>query len=141
MNRALLLLGTAATSTLGSLNSLLVALSSSTLETGHKTSGLLEGTLEVATGGLTEDVDLGKVGLEGALEGDDGLDEEGVGVLEVEMHDAHHEDTHHLGAEKLLGLGQIVGVDGGGDELALLSGTHRRRLDVLESGEIWRDKS
>lgn len=132
----LLLLGTAAASTLGSLNSLLVALSSATLETGHEASSLLEGTLEVAAGGLAEDVDLGKVGLEGALEGDDGLDEEGVGVLEVEVHDAHHEDAHHLGAEELLGLGEIVGVDGGGDELALLSRAHRRRLDILESGEI-----
>lgn len=81
-------------------------------------------------------MDLGKVGLEGALEGDDALDEEGVGVLEVEMHDAHHEDAHHLGAKELLGLGEIVGVDSGGDELALLSGTHRRRLNVLESGEV-----
>ena len=86
-------------------------------------------------------MDLGKVGLEGALEGDDGLDEKGVGVLEVEMHDAHHKDAHHLRAEELLGLGEIVGVDGGGDELALLGGTHRRRLDVLESGEVCgRDK-
>lgn len=132
----LLLLGTATARSLGSLDSLAVALGGA-LHAAHEASGSLEGPLEVARSGLAEGVDLEEVVLEGALEGDDALDEQRVGVLEVDVHDAHHAHTHHLRPEELLELGGVVGVDGGGDELALLGGAHGCWLDVLEGGHVW----
>lgn len=133
---SLLLLGTTTAGTLGGLDGLLVALGGAGLQTLHDAGGGLEGTLEIAGGGLAEDVDLDEVALEGGLEGDDGLDEEGVGVLHVDVHEGHHGDAHGLGAEGLAELGRVVGVDGGGDELALLRGAHWGGLDVLEGGEV-----
>lgn len=117
----LLFLGTTTASPLGGLNSLLIALRGAALETSHDSSALLERTLEVATGGLAEHVDLDQVGLDGALDGDDGLDEQRVGVLHVQVHEAHHGNAHQLRSEGLLDLRRVVGVDGGGDELALLA--------------------
>lgn len=131
----LLLLGTAAAGPLGGLNSLAVALGGA-LHTAHETSGGLEGSLEVTGGGLAQGMDLEEVVLEGALERDDALDQQRVGVLEVEVHNAHHAHTHHLGSEELLELSGVVGVDGGGDELALLGGAHGSRLNVLEGGHV-----
>lgn len=136
-SRYLLLLGTTAAGTLGSLNGLLVASSGAALETLHEAGGSLERTLEVAGGGLAKDVDLDEVALEGALEGDDGLDQEGVGVLHVDVHEGHHGNSHGLGTEGLAELGGVVGVDGGGDKLALLGGSHRWWLDVLERGKVY----
>jgi hypothetical protein len=133
----LLLLGTTPASLLGSLNRLLIALDGTALEPAHESRGSLERTLEVTGGGLAEEVDLGHVVLEGALEGDDALDEEGVGVVEVEVHDAHHGDTHQLRPHHGLDLREIVGVDGGGNKLALLGRTHRRRLDVFQGGQVY----
>lgn len=132
----LLLLGSAATGALGRLDGLLVALGRAALETAHEAGGLLEGALEVAGRGLAEEVDLGEVGLESTLERDDALDEERIGVLEVEMHDAHHEDAHHLRAHQLLELAEIVVLDSGGNELGLLCRAHRCRLNIFEGGEV-----
>lgn len=132
----LLLLGTAAAGPLSSLNGLLVALRSAALHGGHEAGGRLEGALEVAGGGLTVDVDLDQVVLEGALKGDDGLDAERVGVLQVEVHEGHHANAHKLATEGGLELGGVVGVDGGGHELALLAGANRGGLDVLEGGQV-----
>ena len=81
-------------------------------------------------------MDLDEVRLQGALERNDALDEEGVGVLKVEMHDAHHRDSHHLRAHQGLELSGIVGVNRGGNKLALLRRAHRRRLDIFEGGEV-----
>lgn len=83
-------------------------------------------------------MDLGEVGLEGALERDDALDEEGIGVFEVQVHHTHHQDTHHLGTHQVLELGEVVGLDRSGDELALLAGAHWRGFDILERGKICR---
>jgi hypothetical protein len=132
----LLLLGTTAASSLGSLNSLLVTLSRAALEALHEASSRLERTLEVTGGGLAKDVNLDQVGLESALERNNGLDQERVGVLEVEVHESHHADTHELGAEELLDLLGVVGVDGGGHELALLSRSHGRWLNILEGRQV-----
>lgn len=82
-------------------------------------------------------MDLDHVVLEGALEGDDALDEERVGILHVDVHEGHHGDTHSLATESGADLLVIVGVDGGGHELALLSGAHRGGLDILESCEVY----
>lgn len=134
----LLLLGATTASTLGGLDSLLVALGRATLHGAHEALGLLEGALEVAGSGLAKDVDLDNVALEGALDGDDALDEQGVGVLEVHVHESHHGDTHGLAAEGGADLLVVVGVDGGGDELALLGGAHGGGLNILEGRQIWR---
>jgi hypothetical protein len=135
-NSSLLLLGTTTASTLSSLNGLLVALGRATLHGAHEALGLLEGTLEVTGGRLAKDVDLDHVVLEGALDGDDALDEERVGVLHVDMHEGHHGDTHGLATESGTDLLVVVGVDGGGDELALLSGAHGSGFDILEGCEV-----
>lgn len=132
---ALLLLGTTAASPLSGLNSLAVALGGA-LHTAHEASGSLEGPLQVTGSRLAKGVDLEEVVLEGTLERDNALDQQRVGVLEVEVHDAHHTHAHHLRSEELLELGGVVGVDGGGDELALLGGAHGSRLDVLEGGHV-----
>jgi hypothetical protein len=132
----LLLLRTTTASSFGGLDSLLVTLSRAALEAGHQTSSLLEGTLEVTSGRLAEDVDLDQVGLEGALEGDDGLDKKRVGVFEVQMHESHHADTHELGAEQLLDLLRVVGVDRGGHELGFLGRAHGGRFDIFKGREI-----
>lgn len=84
-------------------------------------------------------MDLGHVALESALQGNNALNEEGVCVMEVEVHHSHHGDTHHLGAHHGLDLGVIVGVDGGRDKLALLGGAHRCRLNILEGCHICSD--
>lgn len=136
---ALLLLGTTAAGPLGSLDGLLVALGGA-LHAGHEAGGGLEGPLEVAGGRVAEDVDLEQVALEGGLEGDDALDQQRVGVLEVEVHDDHHAHSHQLRPEGLLELAHVVRVDRGRDELALLGGAHRGRLDVLEGGHVCRGR-
>lgn len=81
-------------------------------------------------------MNLGEVVLEDTLEGDDGLDQEGVRVLHVEMGEAHDGNSHELGSEGVSELLVVVGVDGGGDELGLLRGSHRRGLDVLEGRHV-----
>lgn len=81
-------------------------------------------------------MDLDEVALEGALDGQDALDEEGVGVLHVEVHEGHDGNAHHLSAEEGAKLVLVVGLDRGGDELAFFGGAHWGRLDVLEGGQV-----
>lgn len=81
-------------------------------------------------------MDLDEVALEGALDRDDALDQEGVGVLEVQVHDGHHADAHELGLEESAQLLGIVGVDGGRDGLGLVGAAHRGGLDVFEDGHV-----
>lgn len=141
MVHLLLLLSATTASLLGELNALLVGLDVASVGAAHhaaEAAGSLPGTLELAGGGLAEDVDLDEVALEGALEGNDGLDQERVGVVEVEVHDAHHADTHELGLEEAAQLLLVVGVHGGGDDLGLLGAAHGGGLDVLEDGHVWR---
>jgi hypothetical protein len=132
----LLLLGATAARTLSGLNGLLVALGRATLHGAHETGRLLEGTLEVTSGRLAKDVNLDHVVLESALERDDALDEKRVGVVHVQVHESHHGHTHGLATESGADLLVVVGVNGGGDELALLRGTHRSGLNILEGGEV-----
>lgn len=135
--KILLLLGTTTASPLGSLDGLLVALGRA-LHAGHEAGGGLEGPLEVSGGRVAEDVDLEQVALEGGLERDDALDQQRVGVLEVEVHHHHHAHAHQLRPEGLLELAHVVRVDRGRHQLALLGGAHRGRLDVLQGGHVCR---
>lgn len=80
---SLLVLDTTPAGTLGGFNSFLIALRRPALETTHEPGRLLKGTLEITNRRLAEEVDLDQVGLDGALERDDGLDQERVGVLHV----------------------------------------------------------
>jgi hypothetical protein len=116
------------------LNTLLVGLDLA--GTAHQTARCLPGSLELANCRLSEQVNLDQVAFEGALEGDDGLDEERVGVLEVEMHDGHHADTHDLALEQAAELLSVVCVDSSGDGLGLLGRSHGCGLNVLDHGEI-----
>jgi hypothetical protein len=102
----------------------------------HQTARCLPGSLELADGRLSEQVNLDQVTLEGTLEGDDGLDEERVGVLEVEMHDTHHANTHKLTLEQAAELLRVVCVHGGSDGLGLLGRSHGSRLNILDDGKI-----
>jgi hypothetical protein len=133
----LLVLCATATSLLCSLNALLVSFNLTTLHSAHEASGCLKWSLELATRWLAEEVDLDQVSLESALDWDDALDEERVCVLKVDVHDGHHADTHELCAEEGLELLLVVGVNGGGDGLWLLGGTHWGWLDVFEDGHVW----
>jgi len=84
-------------------------------------------------------VDLDLVAFECALEGDDRLDQERIGVLEVHVHDGHHSNAHDLRLVESLHLVDVVFVDGGGDELGLFSGSHLGLLDVFEGRHVCRE--
>lgn len=133
---SLLIFNTTSTRAFGLLNALFISLDITSTLHAHKTSSSLPGSLELANSGLSEQVDLDQVALESALEGNDGLDEERVGVLEVEVHDGHHADTHKLTLEKATELLSVVCVHSSGDGLGLLGRSHRCGLDVLNNGEI-----
>lgn len=81
-------------------------------------------------------MNLDEVGLKGTLERNDGLDKERVGVLEVQVHNTHHADTHQLAAELLAQLTVIVIHVGGGNGLGVLGATHLSRFDVLQGGHV-----
>lgn len=81
-------------------------------------------------------MDLDLVALERTLERDDRLDQERVGVLEVQVHDGHHSYTHHLRLEESLDLFEIVLVDGGCDELGFFRGSQLGRLDVFKGRHV-----
>ena len=89
---SLLVLNTTSACLFGGFDAFLVGLDITGTLHAHQTARGLPGSLELANGRLSEQVDLDQVALKGALEGNDGLDEEGVGVLEVEVHDGHHAD-------------------------------------------------
>lgn len=138
----LLLLGATAASLLSSLDSLLVALdgAASLLHSAHEALGLLERSLEVTRGGVAEDVDLEQVALDDRLDGDDALDDQGIGVLHVDVHKRHHGDTHQLASPGLAKLVEVVGVDRGGDEFALFGRARRCWLNVLEGGHVYSER-
>jgi len=133
---SLVLLGTASATGFSGFDALLVGLDITGTLHAHQTARGLPGSLELANGRLSEQVDLDQVALKGALEGNDGLDEEGVGVLEVEVHDGHHADTHELTLEQATELLSVVCVHSSGDGLGLLGRSHGCGLDVLDNGEI-----
>ncbi len=133
----LFLLGSSPPRPLRLLDTLLIRFDLSTLQSGQQASALLPRPLEVSRRGLAEQVDLDQVSLEGALEGNDGLDDERVGVLEVHVHHAHHPDAHQLRLVQRSQLLQVVRVHRRRDRLGLLTGAHGCRLDVLEDGHVW----
>jgi len=77
-----------------------------------------------------------QIPLERAFQRDDALDQQRVRVLEVQVHDAHHADSHQLRLEHGAQLLLVVGVDRCRDELGLFGGAHGGGLDVFEGGEI-----
>jgi hypothetical protein len=132
----LLLLRTTPPALLRSLHALLISLDRATLHSPHNTRILLPWSLQLSTSRIAEHVDLDQISLESALDGNDGLDEQGVGVFEIEVHDAHHSDAHELGAHELAELVGVVFLDGGGHRLGLFGGTHGWGLDVLDDGLV-----
>jgi len=133
----LLVLDATTASALGSLDALLVRLDLAARHGAHHATSRLPWSRQIAGCGLAEEVDLDEVALERALERDDGLDEERVGVLEVDVHDGHHADTHQLRLVQFAELLEVVGLDRGRDELGLFAGTHRGGLDVLDDRHVW----
>lgn len=135
----LLLLGATTSSLLSSLNRLLIRLDSGiAIESAHEPGSSLEGALEVTSSWLTEEVDLDQVTLERALEWNNGLDQQWVGILHVQVHEGHHGNSHQLRFVKGLDLSEIVGVDGCGDKLWLLGGAHWGWLHVFEGCHVYR---
>ncbi|KAI3487496.1 hypothetical protein L1887_48600 [Cichorium endivia] len=122
--------------TLGLLDGSLVGLRTGLTGGTEKTRGSLEGALEIAGGGLAPDPELGHVGLERVLEREDGLDDERVGVAEVEVHEADHGAAHEDAARGLGDLGEVVVAVGGGDELAGLLRHGVLGVDVLDDGKV-----
>lgn len=138
----LLLLDTSGAGSLGGRDGLLVGLDVAAAHAGSsKHGGGLEGSLEIANGGLAKDVDLDNVLLDGRLDGHDGLQQQRVGVLHVDVHEAHHGDSGEHAPDGGVDLLDVVLLDGGGHELGLLLAAESvGRLDVFESGEIWVSK-
>lgn len=93
--RYLLLFGTASSSALRLFNRGLIRLNLAAAHT-HEASSGLPWSFELANSWLAEDVNLGDIALEHALQRDDRLNNERVGVLEVEVHECHHAYAHHL---------------------------------------------
>ena len=118
------------------LNRSLVALR---LTLSHEAAATLERTGQVAGSGLAEHVNLDEVGLESALEGNDGLDEERVGVLHVQVHNTHHADAHQLTADQLAQLRLVVIHVGGSHGLGLLAAAQGSRLDVLKGRHVYHE--
>lgn len=108
-----------------------------TLGHAQEALGRLERPLEVSDGRLAEQVDLHQVALQRALEGDDRLDQERVGVLEVQVHHAHHAHAHHLRLDELPQLLLVVLHDGRGHGARLLPGSQRRGLNVFERRHVY----
>ena len=82
-------------------------------------------------------MDLDKIALEGAFEGNDRLDEEWIGVFEIHVHDSHHPNTHELGLEQPTKLLEVVRVYGCGYELGLFGATHGRWLNIFKGGKVF----
>lgn len=122
-----------------SLNASLIGLylvASSSRQRSHETTSSLERSLEITRSRSTEQVDLDNVALECALERDDALNEQRVGVLEVKVHESHHSTSHQLLLVCLLDSGAVVCVDGGSDKLGLVLRSHLWWLDVFEGGHV-----
>lgn len=96
----------------------------------------LEGSLEVAGGWLAEEVDLDHVALERALDRGDGLHEERVGVLHVQVHEAHHRRAAVDGLERAVQLLQVVVAHRGHVELVGLARERVARRHVLERRQV-----
>jgi hypothetical protein len=62
------------------------------------TSGF-EWAFEVTDSRFAEDVDGDGFGVVDVLDAHEGLDEQGLREVEIEVHDTHHGDTHVRGAE------------------------------------------
>ena len=133
--RHLFLLGSSTTSALSSLDASLVTLRLARSHSHHTASGL-PWSLELTDRRPAKDVHLDQIALEGAFDRDDGLDQKWVGVFEIEMHETHHSNTHQLALVCRRQLILVVLLDRRGDELGFLTGSHRRRFDVFQRGQI-----
>jgi hypothetical protein len=132
---SLLLLDTAPPVLLRALNRRLVALDLARAH-AHEAGSGLEGALQITRSGLAKHVDLDEVRLQRALDGEDRLDQEGVGVLEVQVHDTHHADAHELRAEAVAQLLLVVLHDGGRHGARFVGRAHLRGLDVFERSQV-----
>lgn len=132
----LLVLDTTTAGTLGCLDALLVGLDLTAGHGTHHATSRLPWSRQLTSRRLSQEVNLDQVALESALEWDDGLDEKRVRVLEVEVHDGHHANTHQLGLVELAELLEIVGLDRGCDELGLFARTHGSGLHILDYSHV-----
>jgi hypothetical protein len=138
----LFVLNTTTSSLLSSLDGLLVLCRcSASSKRAHQSRSRLERTLQITNSWLAKEMDLDLIALECALKRDNGLNQEWVGVLEVQVHDGHHSNTHHLCLVESLHLVDVVFVDGGCDELGLFGRSHLGLFDVFEGGHIYSDGS
>lgn len=134
---SLLLLDTAPPVLLGVLERSLVGLG---LALAEEAVSSLEGPLEIASGGLSKDMNLHQVRFKSALERDDRLDQKGVGVVEVQVHHGHHTNAHKLALDELTELTLVVVHVGGRDRAGLLAASERSGLDVLQCGKVFRQE-
>jgi hypothetical protein len=120
---------------LGSLNAGFVALDLTATHAHHSSRGFPR-PLQVSSSLLPKEMDLNEIALEGSLDGDDRLDQERVGVLEVQVHDTHHGHSHQLSLVECLKLRLVVLVNRRSDQLGLFAGAEGSRLDVFERAEV-----
>src|SRR5882757_4187241 len=62
--------------------------------TTTKHTGCFEGALKVVLGFFANNVYLDKLGIVNVFESHERLNEEGLGIVEIEVHYTHHPDTH-----------------------------------------------
>lgn len=131
----LLLLRTTSSCSLRCFDRCLVSDGCSLTHTHHATA-CLPWALQLASCGLPKDVNFDQVTFQRTLDRKDGLDEERVGIFQVDMHEAHHGNSHQLRFVLRLELAAVVFLDGGGDELGLLTRSHGCRFDILQGCEV-----
>lgn len=64
------------------------------------------------------------------------LDQERVGILEINVHNSHHAHTHELSSENLLEFAGVVGMYRRSNELGFIGTSHRCWLDIFEGSHI-----
>ncbi|EEQ38079.1 hypothetical protein CLUG_02201 [Clavispora lusitaniae ATCC 42720] len=135
----LLFLDSAGTSNLSRVDRSLVGLdvAGGTLQCSQEAWSSLERSLQVARSRLSKQVDLDNVGLQSRLDGGHRSHHQWVGVLHVQVHEAHHgqggENTLDLSVNSL----QVVLLNSGDNSLRLSSARHwARRLNVLQRGQV-----
>src|SRR2546430_11097777 len=107
----LLLLDTSLPASLRRFNTLLVSFNLALLHAPKQTSTCFPRPLEVSLGRFSQEVDLGQLRLKNTLQWDDALDEQGIRVLEIQVHDTHHADAHELGPDQGTQLLVVVRLD------------------------------
>jgi len=81
-------------------------------------------------------MNLGQVRLKNTLQWNDALDEQGICVFEIQVHDTHHGDSHELGPDQGTQLLIVVGLDCVRDRLGSFGAAHGCRFDIFDDSHV-----